>query len=205
MNVEVIERPPFFPVTLREVYTHLRLTPEGSPPEHPDDSMLLTHIGTATGAAERYTRRSIIRQVVRLHLPRFPCYAGGINLLRPPVLSVEAVSYYDDSNQLQSIPISNWYVSDDLVPQLRFVNGFGFPTTYCRPDAIRVDYIAGYEPEGSPPTTQDEYAANVPYSIKSGILIGVELLYDSLSPEQRNALEKGRAAMLDDYKVYLKP
>jgi uncharacterized phiE125 gp8 family phage protein len=205
MNVELIEAPPFLPVTLAEVYLHLRLDPEGSPPTHPDDSMLLMHLGTATKQAEKYIRGSVIRRRLRLHVPRFPCFGEGLVLLRGPVLSVESVQYYDAANELQTLDASSWYVSDDARKQLRLASGVAGPATYCRPDAVRVDYTAGYAPEGSPPATQSEYAANVPDSIKAAILIGVELLYDSMLPQQRDAMEKARACVLEDFKQYLTP
>lgn len=203
MNLEIITAPPFYPVTLADCYGHLRLDPSDSPPTHPDDDMLTRNIATATGEAEKFTRRAFIRQSLRLHLACFPNAGRGIKLLRPPLLSVESVRYYDADNVLRTVDEASWYTSDDVVPQLRFVTGFAAPTLYDRPDAVRVDYTVGYEPDGSPPTDQADFAANVPKTFQDAILLGVQLLYDSLSPEQRQRLELARDHMLIPERIML--
>src|SRR6185295_16732230 len=100
------------------------------------------------------------------------------------------VRYYDVNNTLQTVSPSNYFVTDDLVPRLQFVESFATPCTYRRDDAVRVDYVAGYPPVGSPP---EDYVANIPSQIKDAILLGAQLLYDQLSPEQRKAIEDARA------------
>lgn len=217
MNLTTIAAPPFEPVTLQQVYTHLRLDPSGSPLEHADDAMLRGFITTAREHVERETRRSLIQQTLRLSAGAFPAICGGwrwlerlravteIRLLRPPLIRVESVGYYDGDNILQTVDPTDYYVTDDLLPELRFVTGFSAPIPYERPDALRIDYVAGFAPSGSPATTQEEYAANVPQTFKDAILIGVQLLYDNPPPQERDALERMRAAMLQPYRVLLTP
>lgn len=203
MDLELITPPPFMPVTLAQCYSHLRLDPDGSPATHTDDALLTVHIGSATGEAEKYTRRAFIRQSLRLHVARFPCSGRGIKLPRPPLQSVQSVRYYDADNVLQTVDPASYYVSQDGMPQVRFVKSFVRPEVYDRPDAVRVDYTVGYEHDNSPPTVQQDYAANVPYEVKAGILLGVQLLYDTLTPDQREKLERARTALLQPLQVTL--
>jgi uncharacterized phiE125 gp8 family phage protein len=198
LNITVVQAPAFYPVTLSEVYDHLRLTPEGSPEAHEDDAMLERHIRTATSHAEQITRRSFIQQTLRITAPSF----RATELLRPPLMEVLSVRYYDSTNTLATLSASDYYVTDDMVPELRYVTSFAAPSVYSRPDAVRIDYVTGYEPDGSPVTTQEEYAANVPDAIKDAILIGVQLLYDAFTPEQRKAAEDARDALLSPYRVF---
>jgi hypothetical protein len=58
MNITTIVPPPSdaLVVTLEQVYDHLRLVPEDSPPTHPQDDMLTRLIKVATGDAESLCR-----------------------------------------------------------------------------------------------------------------------------------------------------
>lgn len=219
MNLSVIQPPPFEPVTLAEVRAHLRLDVEGSPAEHPDDAMLLRHIEAARQHVESMARRSLVQQVRRISLGGFPgsvditmlsderrrMYAvpDRIQLHRPPVLRIESVRYYDGENALQTLDPASYYVTDEQVPELRFATGFSGVTVYDRPDAVRIDYVAGYAPEGSPATLQADYAAAVPQPLKQAIVLTVQLLYDSLTDQERQAIERLREALVQPLRVQL--
>lgn len=215
MNLTVITPPPSdaLVVTLEEVYAHLRLVPEGSPPEHPQDDMLTRLIKVATGEAEKITKRAMLEQTVRLWTDRFPwsgCCFNGVNwfhvggrsyieLLRPPLIAVQSVRYRDADNALQDVDADQYFVTDDLVPRLMFVDGFSAPTVYARADAVTIDYVVGYPPEGSP---AEDYAENVPEEIKQAVLLGVELQYRSFDTKNREVLEHARDALLAGFMVY---
>lgn len=214
MNVTVITPPPFEPITLADCYLALRLDPDDSPPTHPDDDLISGHIATARQYVESEARRSLIQQTLRLSMGYWPVGDGclwdrttprRIRLTRPPVLSVSSVKYYDASNALQTVSPSDYYVTDEQVPELRFVTAFARPTLYDRPDALRVEYVAGYTPTGSPAETQSDFAANVPQTLKDAVLLGVQLLYDNLASKDREDMERTRAALIQPFKVYLEP
>jgi uncharacterized phiE125 gp8 family phage protein len=187
---------------LADVYEHLRLDTEGSPATHPLDSMLERYIRTATDQAEKIARRSFVQQSLRMTTAAFPAAGKGLELLRPPLIRVESVSYYDADNALNVLSASDWYVTDDRVPQLRMVTNFGTPTLYDRPDAVRIDYVAGYTPSGSPSVTQEDYAGNVPDNIKDAVLLGVQLLFDNLTPDERAATERAREYLLSGDRIF---
>ena len=214
MNITLVIPPPFEPVTLAQVYAHLRLDPEGSPATHPDDAMLTRMIATARAHVEQMTRRALVRQTLRLSCGAFPVPADlrwtlrlrdnpdadPVRLRRPPVVPASAVvEYYDEDNNLQTLAASAYYVTDEQVPELRLAGDA--PSTYARPDAVRVTYVAGYEPEGSPPATQADYAANVPQPLKDAILVTVQMLYDSLTPAEQTRLEMLREALVQPYRI----
>lgn len=204
MNVQVIEQPPFEPVTMAEVYNHLRLDPDGSPLEHVDDVMLRGFIAAARQFVEGETGRALVRQRLRLTASAFGALAGwpgGVRLLRPPVATVLAVSYFDGQNLRQDLDAADWYVADTGFPLLRTPVNFVTPEAYGRPDAVTIDYIAGYPPVGSPPLSQEDYIANVPPALKTAVLLGVQLLYDNLAADQRDRMERTQRALLAPFRV----
>jgi uncharacterized phiE125 gp8 family phage protein len=224
MNVTVITQPPFEPVTLADVYKHLRLDPDhaNSPGEltHPDDALLTAQISAARVHVEKMTRRSLVQQQLRLSCAAFPlsCWPAiwwpcgvrmpptRIELLGPPVQHVDAVRYYDGDNVLTDIDSASWYVTDAVVPELRFTTGFGVPAVYGRDDALQVLYTAGYQPVGSPTEpTQEAYTANVPAPLKQAILLTVQLQYDNLAPADREAIERMREAFVQPFRIQLSP
>ncbi len=199
MNVIVVTEPPVEPVTLAEALAHLRLDAFGSPPEHPDDAMILRHIATARAEVERITGRALVQQTLRMAAPEFPCGGDYVELRRPPYISLMSVEYYDSLNVLNTLASSNYYINDssDVVARLEFIDGFNV-STYARSDAVRISWIAGYEPVGSPP---DDYTVNIPPAIKDAILLGVQLLYVQFKPDDREAIERTRAALLAGFGV----
>jgi uncharacterized phiE125 gp8 family phage protein len=203
MNLITITAPPVEPVTLPEVYAHLRLDASGSPLTHPDDDLLATLIQAAREDCEAATRRAFVEQTVRLVLASFVNpYGDGatvaIELRRPPFIEVVAVRYYDAANELQTLDPANYVVADAaVVPVLRPVSSW--PTHYTREDAVQIEYTVGYAPEGSPPT---DYTANIPARIKQAVLIGVQLSYDELAPEKRTQLIEAQTRLLSSLTVH---
>lgn len=197
MNLTTIIAPEFEPVTLEQVYGDLRLTPTGSPLEHPDDVDLLLHIASARKEVERITHRALVRQQLRLSTSDF----ARVFLLRPPLIGVSSVKYFDLSNTLVTLGADSWYVTDDLVPQLRLADNVVI-STYDRRDAVRVEYWAGYPVNGSPGDGRDDLVANVPENARTAVLIGVRLLYEELTAEKRDRLEKYRTTLLQDLTIY---
>jgi len=211
MNILVVTPPLVEPVTMQQVFLHLRLDDPEAPDDHPDYPLLVSQLAAARGKAEQDTRRAFIHQTLRIvgasqqavgwfwHWRTGSC---GIELRRPPFIEVLSVTYYDAQNAAQMIDPGDYYVTDDLVPRLMFVDGFSVPCTYRRDDAVRVDYIAGYPPKPASGSAPIDYRANVPDGIKQAILIGVQLQYDDLTGDQRESLEKARDSLLASFRVH---
>lgn len=215
MSLVLITPPPFEPVTLDEAKEKLRITVgDESPSEaHPHDDMIERHIRSARMQAEKDTGRAFIQQTWRLLTDRFPWpYAywyddrwwsgrerGFIQIPRPPLISVDAIAYYDTANASQDIALDQYYVEEGDFPRLFMIDGFAAPTLYPRTDALRIDFTVGYAPGESPATSQSHYAENVPDDIKDAILLGVELLYRSMDSKTRETTEAARMSLLNGY------
>lgn len=208
--------PPVEPVTIEEAFVHLRL--DDPTESNPDFAAVQAQIVSAREQCEQITRRAFVQQTLRL--TRGParriserrgwdwcgCMAwSDIELLRPPLIEMVSLKYFDEANTLQTVAPADFYVTADLVPRLRFSSGFSTPSIYLRDDAIQVEYMAGYtpnpaDPDADPPVGID-YRANVPASIKQAILLGVQLQYDELTSDKRKSLESARDSLLSSYRI----
>lgn len=206
------------------MYVFLHVDPDGSPPTHPDDSEIEAAINAARLEVEKVTRRALVEQTVRMSLASFPYtlipFTGGsftpgafidrddyvarergIELLRPPFIAIEAVRYYDTTNTLQTLDPASYYVATEpVVPRLECAEGATWPQTYPgRADGVQIDYRVGYAPEGSPPT---DYVANIPKALIQAVKFHVQLQYDTLSPEQRTAIEQTAQRLVNGFRVH---
>lgn len=216
MNIEVITQPTVEPVTDGEAFFSLKLTtdPNANVSSDPQLAEVRRCVRAAREQCEQYTNRAFIQQTLRMTLNPYTWrgerrgllwYMNGganawheIELLRPPLISVTAVRYYDDANQLQTVDQDDYFVVSGLVPKIRFVEGFASPSTYVREDAIQVEYVVGYPPTtDSPPNLR----GNVPDSIKQAILVGAQMEFDRLTPAEREAYEKAMHSLLSSYRV----
>lgn len=217
MNIEVIAAPSVEPVTDAEAFFALKLTttPDADVSDEPQLAEVQRCIKAAREQCEQITRRAFVPQTLRMtlnphlrrsgerrgllwHMNGGASDWGPVELLRPPIVSVSSVQYYDDDNVLQTVSSGNYFVESALVPRLRFVETFATPSTYIREDAVRIEYVAGY------PATNDsppDYRENVPQSIKQAILVGVQLQFDDLDPARRQAMEKAMHSLLSGFKV----
>lgn len=211
MNIIVVTPPPVEPVTDEEAFLQLRLDDSFDPQENIEYAAVMAKVAAAREQCEQFTRRAFVQQTVRMVLPP-PARNdrdrqwlsdwrewGPIDLLRPPVIEVVSVTYYDENNATQTVDSGLYFVTAGLVPQLCFTADFSNPGVYLREDAIQVEYVVGY-----PPTTGDpiDYRANVPNSIKQAILLEAQMQYDELMPDKRASLEKTRDALLSSYRIH---
>ena len=104
------------------------------------------------------------------------------------------------STNVQTVASADYYTTDEEVPELRFVDTFSAPIVYDRPDALRVTYTAGYLGAGSPPSSQEEYAEHVPSELKDAILVGVQMLQVSTSPQDFDLLKRMQEALVSGYR-----
>lgn len=224
MRLSVTVQPPVEPVTLSEIYAHLRLDTTGSPPTNPDDALLQSQIQAAREYCEQATRRAIIQQTLQYKLPYFPTdrvfflprrfydesltdYVKPYYIELPkssPLISLDSIQYYDQNNALQTLDPAKYQVSNDAEPaRIDLIWGETWPWTYERTDAVIITYKAGYMPTyaGSPRVPSD-YRANVPQGIKNAIKLRVQQLYDPMTADKYKQLEDAINTMLMPFKVY---
>jgi uncharacterized phiE125 gp8 family phage protein len=209
--------PPVEPVTKEQMYLQLRLDadPDGT---HPDDTMINAQITASRLHVEAILRRSLVTRTLRQNDAGFPflrvlfsgVHAWGddddyasrptyIELYQPPVQAVTAIRYYDDSNELQTLN-PDWYLVDyaQVCPRISLKDGYDWPTTYRRTDAVQIEYIAGYAATGSP----GHYADNIPQPILEAIKLHVQLQYDQLDDKQAERIRTTIALLLAPYRVH---
>lgn len=117
-----------------------------------NDSLITTYCQVAWDYCERYSWRQLLTASLRLSLPgwvpeysrseSYRCKASIIALPRPRVASIESVQYYDNDNALQTLNPDDW--SADLESDVAELLIYDFPTVYDRPDAVRINYTAGF-------------------------------------------------------------
>lgn len=165
-----------------------------------EDTYLTMLLTMAREAAELLTWRALITQTITLSLDKFPAPgletasanwygpAWGVSpgpltttrqdgttgyeiwLPRAPLQAVTGITYYDDSNTLQTLAPSA-YLVDAVSEPGRVVPAIGtaWPSTANRPNAVQVTYTAGYGASG----------AAVPQSILHWILLMTATMYEN--------------------------
>lgn len=212
-DIELLVPPPVDPVSVAEAFVELRL---GLPGEriskHPDYAAVAAKVRAATAHCEDLTGRSFVRQTWRLTTGPSPrdwlrCRMPDVyELPRPPVRSIVAVSYIDPDGDEQIIDEASYYVIGGGAPQLRWVGSYNLPAVYDRPDALRIDYVAGYPPgtpadDYGPEDPPQHLAANVPAPLRQAVLLTLRLMHWEMAEGDRAATTNARDALLWPYKV----
>lgn len=150
-------------VSLAEAKLHLRVDHDV------EDSLIERIIRAATERAEEIQGRAFVTQTFRLGLPRFP-RGRVIYLPRPPLQSVEQITYLDPAGEEQTLSPDTYRADPDAVPgRVILRRGAAWPETADEPDAVRITYVAGYGDTG----------AAVPEETRAAILLFVGHLYES--------------------------
>ena len=129
------------PITLAEARSQCSLS------HTLDDGRLAGLILDAREWAQGYTRRAFMQQTFDYFLHDFPTQ---IELPIGPVQSVTSVAYYPESptspEGRQTLSPA-YYVADleSVVPTIYLADGYEWPSTYDRPNAVVVRFVAGYD------------------------------------------------------------
>jgi uncharacterized phiE125 gp8 family phage protein len=139
MSLQIKTPPTVEPVTLDEVKARLRLTTTA------DDDSITGHITAAREFAEKVSRRSLTVKAYAFFMDRFPHPYEPISLPAPPLVSVTAVKYLDESLTSQTWDPTEYFVASNNVPALIVPKpGLIYPATGRVPGAVEVDFTAGY-------------------------------------------------------------
>lgn len=187
MGLSLLTAPATEPVTLSEAKLHLRV-------EHSaDDTLITALISTARQTAEHRTGRAMISQQWRMTLD---AWQDSIELPNPPLISIEAITYLDDSGTRQTLAGSSYQAITDTTPgSVQPAYGLTWPTARAVAGSIRIDYTAGYA-----------NAAAVPQPIKAWMLLAIGTWYAhrEASAEQSKTAELPRTfwdGLLDPYRI----
>ena len=111
-----------------------------------DDRLLEMLVAVATAWLDGYSGvlgRALINQTWRLPLSYWP--ACQIRLPLAPVSTIASIKYFDAANVEQTLDPANYsLIEDALSPAARWTSTASFPSLFERPDAISVNFVAGY-------------------------------------------------------------
>lgn len=152
--------PTSYPVTLQEVKDNASITFS----QH--DALLDNMIAAASDYAEDVTATALMTQTWEHHYDKF---TNALPVPLKPLISIDAVDYYDTANVLQTLDTANYYVSSTGYPvKIATVDGVSWPVTENRMDAVRVTGQFGYAEQ-----------ADVPEPIRQAIIMLVGYWYDT--------------------------
>lgn len=134
------------PVTTSDLKAHIRVTGTG------EDTLLGSYLTAARIHTENMTHRSLVMKQLRLDLDRFPRGRQTIDLPRPPLQSVDVITYTDDPDGSSTvITTSNMVVDIRSEPgRVGLVDGESWPSVRSVISAVTVQYTAGYDPDTVP-------------------------------------------------------
>ena len=149
MGIRIVTGPAVTPISvlgLASLKSHVNEAGDVSD----NDALITLYCATAWDHCERYSWRTLLTKQLRLSLPGWvvePAESyrrkfSSIPLPRPQVVSIESVEYYDEANVLRTLSGTGW--GADLFADVVELEIYDFPSLYDRPDAVRVNYTAGY-------------------------------------------------------------
>ena len=142
MNLTVITPPEEEPVSIATVKQHLRV--DGTA----DDALLGVYLQAARELGEGLARRAFVTQTLRLVLDAFP--TGPLKLPRPPLQSVESVTYLDaDGVEHEWTDFS----VDARSEPGRIVFNSTPSASLFESGAVAIEFIAGYGADTDVPQT----------------------------------------------------
>ena len=137
MGLTLVTAPTAYPVTLAEAKLHCKV--DGTD----RDEEINRLIAAGTAFVEQYTGRSIMPQTWKLSQDAFE---DSFRLPKGPVQSVSAITYYDASDRLQTVPSANYTLDKESDPAWIVRNSLAaWPETASGVNVVQVTYIAGSE------------------------------------------------------------
>lgn len=174
------------PITLEQAKQHLRVYGVD------DDAYITMLITAARQMAEGRLNRTIMpRELVAT----FDSWGHALRLFKPPVLSIEAITYIDTEGVEQTLTAG--FLTNLMAEPARVVLDYGsaWPALQSRVGAVTVRYRAGYE------------SGTVPYPIIQWMLLAIGTMFNNretlINGVSSAALAGGFVdALLQPYMVY---
>lgn len=175
-SLTLITGPTAEPVSLSEAKAQCRVVSAD------EDGLIAGYLLAARQHCEDFTHRGFSTRTLALTIdsnwPTVFDYCTvrrhrRIVLPKPPAQSVASISYIDTTGTLQVLPSNQYQFSKgDIFGFVDQAYGVTWPAVRCQPDAITVQFIAGYG--GNP--------SNLPEPIRQAILMLVAHFYDNREP-----------------------
>jgi uncharacterized phiE125 gp8 family phage protein len=172
--LEIVDAPATKPITLAEVKAQLRV-------EHSDDDVIIQRLIDVVVA---YTdvRGALGQAMITQKWAQWmgPNPTQKVALVLGPVQSVTAIKYYDVDGVLQTDTLANYQTfGTDFTSTVGPKDGFAWPATQNRSDAIRIEYEIGF----------GDAIADVPQSIRHALMLLVGHWYDNREQSQADKLQ----------------
>lgn len=127
--------PTTYPISLDEAKEHLRITLTD------EDDYITSLIEAATQWCEAYENRVYVPRNVAECFNDF----SDLTLRDNPVQSISSITYIDDNGDSQTLSTDVYGLDDASCPAYVYLKyGQSWPTVYNRPNAVTVNYTAGY-------------------------------------------------------------
>ncbi len=155
-----------------------------------EDVLMAAYIEVATQAASDRLQRSLVPTRYRLTVDSFP---DALELLMPPITSVESVKYIDINGDQQTLDPQDYFLDSVSEPGYLVPSSTrAWPCTQDRINAVEVEYTAGYP------------AGTVPTPIKQWILLAIGDLYEqrARSAEKPAVPQHFADGLLDTYRIF---
>lgn len=170
------------PITTDQAKAHLQVT--GTDFDDEIDAWIIA----ARQYVENYTGRQIMPATWELYMDQLP---DDHFYIEPcPVTGVSEVLYFDSDNAEQTIDADDLDINIISEPaKIQMAYGESWPTTYEKQNAVKVTFISGYSNN------------NVPYPIKSAMLLIIGHLFENRGDEGHRNFPKSINNLLDPYVI----
>lgn len=190
----VVTEPTSEPISLEEARNHLRVTPDDdSPPQHPDDMLILSLITAARQYCENDLRRALCPQQIEVVMDVFPTDGDAIELPMGPIPSLGSFVYLDGDGIETPMDITTYRTDFVSEPgRLVMLGEQEWPTIAVGGVRnVTLRYWAGYTNENESPNDRP-----LPKAIKTAMLLLIGHWY-----ENREAVNVGNITTVLDLAV----
>lgn len=140
MARSLVTPPLALPVTLDQIKTHLKIETNA------DDAYLLELAAAAVGHVQAETGKYLVTQTWRIYLDKIP-FSGIVELRLAPVVSVDAITVYDQTGIPSVIEPSQYSV--DIVSFPSRICFASLPQSGQQMNGIEIDLVCGYGDTGA--------------------------------------------------------
>jgi len=156
MDFQITTQPASEPISLAQAKLHLRLdTTEIGTTE---DQLLRSYIASARSFCEQYQNRAYIYQTITAKRDDFK---AAMQLPRPPLISVDSISYLDNNGDSQTLATSYYDVDTTTQPgKITLAYGQTWPSLRGDHHGVTITYKAGYVSEFTASAGDDTLTAN---------------------------------------------
>lgn len=180
MSVRQLTEPPYEPISRAEAKRWCRIDSDITD----QDAVIDMLIQGMREYAENLTGRVFVQRTFQLVLPSYQglyidgALRTGIELPYPPLVSVDSITYIDTDGDVTTLATTEYDVHTWREPGIVVQEwNSTWPSFRGEPDAIRVNFTAGYAP-GSP-NDENGYQEVLPAKLKLWMQARISTLYEN--------------------------